>query len=1231
MKIKWLLLCGILFFLSFHVYSTTTIQNLRVEYLKNPIGIDAPNPQFSWEMESDETGQCQTAYQIALFDGDRTKEVWNSGKINSNISVGIKYAGSALSPSTRYFWKVDVWDKNGTKISSYEEAFFETGLMQSGWSGAHWLKIKEKSESTEPVSFTLACDITVIDQNAGVIFGAKDANNMYMWAINTYQVSHPILRRHIFIDGNATAIADIPLPAQFTTEQILNHERRLKIDVVDNVIYTYLDGVLVDTYNSPALQNGFIGFRVYTGDNGTHEHAYVDNIEYKYSENGIPKTFTENFENGSNDFEEANTIMVNGNTKMDLMANGNADFRVLQNEVQGIPMFRNEFVIAKPIKSARIYASALGIYDMFINGRRVGTPQSDGNIVYDELKPGWTDYRKTVFYSTYDITDLLKSGQNAIGAEVSSGWFTGRIAHNEYGVHPLAFIAKILVAYSDGTTETFVTNTSNWKATTNSPIRMADIYDGENYDARKESNWTTSDFDDSDWLETDVNNYFTGDMLAFIGQPVRVRTSLEQKPKSIVIYNGINPDASTYGQINIVRMFAASQPFSLQKGETAIIDFGQNFAGWIKFKVKGSSGTKVRARFAEMLNDSGESGRGNDNAKGTLYLKNLRSAKATLNYILKGDAMGEIFNPSMTFFGFRYCEITATGNTDFEYVNGEVVGTANEENSSFTTSNEMVNRLYSNIIWGQRSNFLSVPTDCPQRDERLGWMGDTQIFSRAAAYNADVVSFFNKWAKDVLDSQQPDGTYPSVVPYNWGVGSGRTAWAEAGIIVPWNMYLMYGNKEVLNSNYASMEKFMDWMATQQFDGYLYNGGNTQYGDWLAYEETNPRFISVCYYAYVAQLMTKISAALSQSANDFYAQKAAKYQTLYNNIKSEFQSRYVNSRNGFLSVDTQTAYLLALQNDLFPNAEKTQNAVNHLVEKIRNNGNKLSTGFVGTGILNQTLSKFGASDVAYNLLLQRNNPSWLYSVDQGATTIWERWNSYTIASGFGDPSMNSFNHYSYGAVSEWKFRYMAGIEADEKNPGFKHFFLQPTPDLRDVPENERITMVDASFGSYYGKIKIKWERLADGNYRYVLTVPANTTATLYLPRYNDTIKVYQNGVAAEKVEGVINFTTETKRFVLELESGSYVFDNKSSNASGVKTVKKNFKLNVYPNPANNRLIVDNTELSIKSVEIINLSGKEIMNCQLAEGKYVEISKLPIGVYFLKIKTDDGIQSVKFTKR
>ena len=449
-------------------------------------------------------------------------------------------------------------------------------------------------------------------------------------------------------------------------------------------------------------------------------------------------------------------------------------------------------------------------------------------------------------------------------------------------------------------------------------------------------------------------------------------------------------------------------------------------------------------------------------------------------------------------------------------------------------------------MWGQRGNYLSIPTDCPQRDERLGWTGDTQVFCRAASYNANVSAFFEKWMRDMRDGQRSDGAYPDVAPHSW-VGYGQAAWADAGVIVPWTIYLMYDNKKILQDNYASMEKYMEFLSRQKGDGYNYNGAGTNYGDWLSYEDTERRYVSVCYYAYTAQLMAKISEALKTDDCDAYATKAKAYRKLAQEIKKEFQTRYVDA-DGDLKQKSQTAYLLALKLDLFPTEEARKKGVETLVRKITGNGNRLSTGFVGTAILNQTLSQFGESNTAYDLLLQRNNPSWLYSIDQGATTIWERWDSYTKEKGFGPVSMNSFNHYSYGAVSEWMYRTMGGIDIDETRPGFKHIVLQPIPDNR--PEvaagQERIDWVNASFPSCYGDIKSSWKKENDGTVSYQVTIPANTTATLHLLLPTLDYVVEESGKAAVKAEGVSSVTFMNGKAVLELQSGTYQFVVKKEN-------------------------------------------------------------------------------------
>ncbi|MDR0560082.1 MAG: glycoside hydrolase family 78 protein [Prevotellaceae bacterium] len=962
------------------------ITDLRVEYAKNPVGIDVSRPRFSWKMEATKRGAAQTAYSITVCADKAAKTtVWNSGKVASDRSVHIAYGGDALKASTRYYWKVDVWDRNGKKLSSSEPAFFETGLMDAGWDGARWIK-------ANPLLFSKSDDVS-----------------------DRYAI----------------------------------------------------------------------------------------------------------------DMEAGNTA--------------GKDYRITDRDsvyLMEAPMFRTEFELSKPIRSARIYASALGIYDVFINGQRVGTPDGNGNYIYDEFKPGWTGYNKTVFYSTYDITGLLKNGKNAVGAYVFSGWWRGAIGHNRYGSRPSGFIAKLQIEYADGSTSTVVSDPATWKSAVGSPVRIGDIYSGESYDARKESDWSTPEYVASTWLPAETCSDFEGTIKAFTGPAVQVRPELQRLPVKIVKYDGVSKSNSTHGTVNVKETYDRQTAVSLKKGETLVYDLGQNMVGWIKIRLKGVAGSRVKIRFAEMLNDTGDDSRGNDGPGGSLYTRNLRSAKAMIHYTLKGDPKGETYNPSSAFFGFRYCDIVATEDVQIESLVGEVVGTAAEETASFVTDNKSVNQLYSNIQWGQRGNFLSIPTDCPQRDERLGWTGDIQVFGRTATYNASLPTFFQKWMGDMRDSQDAEGAYPDASPRLWD-GGGNVAWAEAGLVIPWITYLMYGDIAILEENYESMTKYMGFLASQSDDKYTYNGARTAYGDWLAYLPTETRYISVAYYAYAAQLMEKASKALSKNKNDSYDRNAADYRTLYNNIREEFQKRYILP-DGKLEQNTQTAYLLALRFGLMPDSEK-ENVIKTLEKMIADNGDRLNTGFVGTGSLNQTLSDVGLNNTAYNLLLQRENPSWLYSVDQGATTIWERWNSYTKDTGFGDAGMNSFNHYAYGVIGEWMFRFMAGINPDENNPGFKHIILNPTPDFRTAfPKGqERINRVNASYNSCYGTIKSTWE--IDGKQvRYDITIPANTTATLVLALNGATDKVYEGNTAAGEAQGVVSFSQNDRQAVAELESGTYSF-------------------------------------------------------------------------------------------
>lgn len=788
----------------------------------------------------------------------------------------------------------------------------------------------------------------------------------------------------------------------------------------------------------------------------------------------------------------------------------------------GIALFRTTFTV-EGLKAAHIDATALGIYDLYVNGKRVGRASwREDSAPYDELKPGWTDYKARCLYYSYDLVPYLQDGENTLLAAVAPGWYNGRIALGTYGETHVAFLAAIHLTDASG--ERVLYTDKTWEASWGSAIRAADIWDGELYDANQPSLAAISNRRDDLLWDTPVEEEHDLYITPHVGSTITVRPNLTRRPETVTIYNGTEDNGSDYGKIHIVRTLT-DNTFTLEAGETAVLDFGQNMVGWPTFTLRGEAGTSVQIRFGEMLNDSGLASRGNDNPEGSIYSINYRSAKAKLSYRLNGH--DTLYRPTFTFYGFRYCEIRATATVTFEELVAEVVGSANRETGHMETSSADVNRLIANVIWGQRGNYLSVPTDCPQRDERLGWTGDTQAFCGTAAYNADVDGFFHKWLQDARDSQNEAGMYPDVIPQVRVVGWGGSAWSDAGIIVPYTMWKMYADTDIIAEHYASMERYMAWLETTDF-----GGPNPTYGDWLAYEPTDARYISVAYYALDARYMASMSRAIGRE------DRAAHYDDVYAKVKEHFQKVYCNAE-GDLNPEmrTQTGYLLALRNDLLQ-PENRPAAVAALKQKILDNGCKLSTGFVGSCILNEVLAEFGENDLAYSLLLQTENPSWLYSVHQGATTIWERWNSYTRATGFGDVGMNSFNHYAYGAVQEWMYRHIAGIETTEEAPGFAHPILQPKPDTRkdeELPEGqERIVWTKTSFESPQGLIVSNWDT-TDG-FLYECRVPVTTTLRLPILTEKDSLLI--NGVE----HSISEYASCAcgKAIEIELAPGSYTF-------------------------------------------------------------------------------------------
>lgn len=782
----------------------------------------------------------------------------------------------------------------------------------------------------------------------------------------------------------------------------------------------------------------------------------------------------------------------------------------------------------RAVEKVTLRATALGIFDIFANGQRISALNENGEYESaDEYKPGWTDYRKRVFEFEYDITGLCRLDgleRNDVVAEVSPGWWTGRISFGYYGSKPMAFAGEVEILYADGESTLLASGDGNaWLVTIGGPVRRADIWDGEYYDSRiPEPSIYPGQYT---WDAPVLFDSFEGEIVPVDAPPIRSRGDLTRHPQSAVLHEGTEPDGSEFGRIRVIRQRVGDgcEKMEIAAGQALILDMGQNMVGRPFIGFRAPADTKIQIFFAEMLNDSGESSRGNDGPCGSMYIKNYRSALARLVYIANGDEI-EYYMPTHAFFGFRYIEIRPDADMELFVALGNVIGSALTETGDFVCDNAEINKLYSNIVWGMRGNYLSIPTDCPQRDERLGWTGDTQIFCGAASYLADIDGFMHKWLADARHSQEGyNGAYCDVIPRVFPGNNGNAAWGDAGLIVPYRLWMMYGDEDIIAEHYDSMETYMRFL-----EQYGYEGPNTAYGDWLNYDVTDKRYIAVCYYAYDALLMEKFSVLLGRG------DRAEYYRRLRGEIIAHWREKYFP--DGELAVKTQTGYLLPLAFEIVDGEDKAK-FVEALRQKIVENDYTLSTGFVGTGILNQTLSKVGLDDLAYSLLMQTRDPSWLYSVRQGATTIWERWNSYTKERGFGDVVMNSFNHYAYGAVAEWLFAGVCGICPDPDAPGFDHFILRPTPDRRKDSElpagQKRMGMATASYTpADHGTIASAWN-YSNGATNYTFRIPEGTAARMEIPAGSS---LTVNGLQVDAAD--LGGKTEGGRYLFELTAGSY---------------------------------------------------------------------------------------------
>lgn len=748
-------------------------------------------------------------------------------------------------------------------------------------------------------------------------------------------------------------------------------------------------------------------------------------------------------------------------------------------------LFRKQFALSRTIRSATAYITAHGVYEAHINGKRVGDAV---------LAPGWTSYNKRLQYQAYDVTSLLKAGENAIGVSVGSGWYRTPLAwdanRNIYG-KTLALLLQLHVTYSDGT-ENVIVSDGSWKSTDDGPVRVSEIYDGEVYDARAEKNgWTAVGFDDARWKGTETKDYSKDVLITTWNEPIRKH--------------------ETFKAIKVIKT---------PKGEQ-VIDFGQNVVGWVQVKASGKAGTKIVISHAEVLD-----------REGNFYVENLRGAAQQNTFILKGSG-DEMFEPHFTFQGFRYIKVEGyPGELKPENFTAVALYSDMKPSGTFTTSNELLNQLQHNIQWGQKGNFLDVPTDCPQRDERLGWTGDAQVFSRTASFNMDVHNFFAKWLKDVQADQHSNGAVPPVIPNVLGNdAAGSTGWADAATIIPWNMYRVYADQKILEDQYASMKAWEGFMETNSKD-YLWNKG-FHFGDWLFFSRgddtdgssavTDKYLIAQCFWAHSTQLLINTARVLGKKDDE------QRYTALLQKIKDAFVKEYLTS-NGRLVSGTQTAYVLALNFDMLPESLRPQ-AADRLVENVRRYDNHLTTGFLGTPYLCHVLTRFGHIDVAYKLLLQETYPSWLYPVKMGATTIWERWDGQRTDGTFQNKGMNSFNHYAYGAIGDWMYRAMAGIDTDAESPGYRHSVIKPHP-------GGGITSVAATYESGYGRLGVQW-KADQQKFTLDVEVPSNTRATIWIPA-SSPANVKEGGKPLSSVKELKVLGTEDGYIKVEVGSGKYGF-------------------------------------------------------------------------------------------
>lgn len=1133
-----------------------SITNLKTEYTKTPLGIDVKSPRFSWQMESATPGAGQKAYQIIMHD-EAGKIIWNTGKVQSNRSLNIRYTGDKLQERTRYTWNVKVWNlKNETHSAS---SWFETGLLNqtiSAWNGAKWIGGDDEDmvlyAQYLPVfklSFSLKLDEATQSTRACLVYGANDARLMDKNK-NYYGLANPKDSSYIFLEldvtplntGNPALInfyragykpgddATKPIKSLQIPDALLNvRNKNLKhtiyLSSVMGATEVWMDGESKENFVgtaglNPIGQGGdFIAFPV-LADVGFHVAK------------GQTATFSElkvrNFR------QPSNLLYSSYTTPLKLSGNATPAFLLTDPSKNAMPMVRSTFLARQgAIRKARLYVTSRGIYDLYMNGQRINQ---------DYFNPGLTQYNRTQLYQTFDVTANILHGKNAIGAILGEGWWSGGSTYtgnywNFFGDRQ-SLLAKLVITYQNGTEDVVITSPQTWTYNNNGPVTYGSFFQGEVYDARKEAliqGWSTPGFDASKWKKvTEVKLAGT------------INTELSAPSSNVPAVSDYSDLAITgqFGEtVKQIKQLTAIKAEEVRPG-VFVYDLGQNIAGVPQINLKGvPAGTKITLRFAEVKYPALSAYSAN---KGMIMLENIRAAMAQEIYIARGG--NETINPRFTYHGFRYIEITGIEKAlPLTAVRGVVLSSLHQFASGYECSDTLVNRLWQNIKWSTLANFMSVPTDCPQRNERLGWSGDISVFSKTATYLSNAAQFLKRHMLAMRNVQREDGRFSDVAPL--GGGFGDILWGSAGITVAWESYLQYADSDMLEEHYDAMSRYIGFMGlqidpqTKVLDDKNRNRW-ASLGDWLSpeYDKTEKTLLWEAYYIYDLEIMSRVANILGKKED------ALNFEKLAQNRKVFFNQTYIDKASGKTIfrdkiVDTQTSYAVPLAFGIIdqPNIDKV---VNNFVQSVSrpNKGDKgqvypafsLMTGFIGTSWVSSSLSQANHNSAAYRQLMQTEYPSWLYPVKQGATTIWERLNSYTHTDGFGgNNNMNSFNHYSFGAVGSWLVEHSLGIRRFETEPGFKHFIIAPEPD----PE-KKMTFAKGYYDSMYGRIESSWH-LNKNACIYRFHVPANTTATVMLvaPSLKHIKQKTLKGIPAVSFKVVAN---GTDKFSSKLAPGNYEF-------------------------------------------------------------------------------------------